>query len=160
VSVDSRFERSVRAEFALRERLGRRRDGSQGARVLAQRLHRGRHDLLAHLQRVACTVPRRFRAVAWLHHAGQTDVARRTLTSAGLSPDEVEAVELLRQADPLSRQSPVLPGIRALSKASGTAGYLARVVARSAIEDRLEGARPTGDTLAALHLLPNPRLAR
>lgn len=35
---------------------------------------------------------------------------------------------------------------RTLSKAAGSAGYLARVVARAAIEDRLDGARPVGET--------------
>jgi hypothetical protein len=103
VSVDPRFERFVLAELALRERRARRRYGSHGARALAQRLHRGRDDLLAHLRRVAQSVPRRFRRVAWLH--------------------------------------------------------LARVVARAAIEDRLDGARPVGETLTALYLLPDPRLA-
>jgi hypothetical protein len=52
-----------------------------------------------------------------------------------------------------------LDRMRTLSKAPGSAGYLARVVARAAIEDRLDGARPAGETLTSLSLLPNPRLA-
>jgi hypothetical protein len=126
VSVDPRFERFVLAELALQERRARRRDGSYGARVLAQRLHRGRDDLLAHLRRVVQAVPSRFGRVAWLHHAHEADVTRLALT---------------------------------LSKAPGSAGYLARVVARAAIEDRLDGARPVGETLTALCLLPDSRLA-
>jgi hypothetical protein len=48
---------------------------------------------------------------------------------------------------------------RRARRRDGSAGYLARVVARAAIEDRLDGARPVGETLTALCLLPNPRLA-
>jgi hypothetical protein len=160
VSVDSRFERAVLAEFALAERRTRRQERSESARALVERLHRGRHDLLAHLRRVAYAVPMRFWAVAWLHHAGEARAARRTLIAVGLSPDEVGAVELLEQADPPPREHALLSRIRALSNAPGMADYLARVVARAAIEDRLEGARPIGDILAALRLLPDPRLAR
>jgi hypothetical protein len=38
-------------------------------------------------------------------------------------------------------------------------GPLARVVARAAIEDRSDGGRPIGETLTALYVLPDPRLA-
>jgi hypothetical protein len=53
----------------------------------------------------------------------------------------------------------LLDHVRALSNAPGSAGYLARVVARAAIEDRLDGTRPLGETLTALCLLPDPWLA-
>jgi hypothetical protein len=159
VSIDPRFERFVLAELALRERRVRRHDGLQGARVLAQRLHRGRDDLLAHLRRVAHAVPRRFRPVAWLHHAHEADVRPRTLSTVGLSKDEMSALELLAAAGSSSSAHPLLDRIRTLSTAPGSAGYLARVVARAAIEDRLGGARPVGETLTALCLLPDPRLA-
>jgi hypothetical protein len=49
--------------------------------------------------------------------------------------------------------------MRTLAKAPGSAGYLARVVARAAIEDNLGGSPPAGETLTALCLLPDPRLA-
>ena len=58
-----------------------------------------------------------------------------------------------------SHALPLIDRMRALSKAPGSAGYLARVVARAAIEDRLDGALPAGETLTALCLLPDPRLA-
>jgi hypothetical protein len=64
--------------------------------------------------------------------------------------------------DPLAHLRRVVlavPSMRTLSKASGSAGYLARVVARAAIADRLGGVRPVGETLTALCLLPDPRLA-
>jgi hypothetical protein len=50
-------------------------------------------------------------------------------------------------------------GARALCKVPGRAGFLARVVARAEIEDRLDGARAEGETLAALRLLPDPWMA-
>jgi hypothetical protein len=159
VSVDPRFERYVLAELALRERRARRRDGLHGARVLAQRLHRGRDDLLAHLGRVVQAVPSRFRRVAWLHHAHEADVTRQALRTVGLTRAEMFALELLATAGSASRALPMLDRIRTLAKAPGSAGYLARVVGRAAIEDRLDGARPVGETLTALCLLPDPRLA-
>jgi hypothetical protein len=159
VTIDPRFEHAVLAELALSGRRGRRRDPSYSARALAQKLHRGRDDLLAHLRRVAYTVPRTFRPVAWLHHARQAHVTSRALTAAGLTREEVAPVDLLGHAAHLSSLRSVLHSARALSKAPGRAGYLARVVARAAIEDRLDGARPDGETLAALRLLPDPWLA-
>jgi hypothetical protein len=159
VAVDPRLERAVLAELSLSERRERRRDLSCGARALAHRLHRGRHDLLAHLRRVADSVPRACRRVAWLHHAREVHVTSHALTAAGLTREEVAAVDLLSGAGQLSAQGSVLRSVRALSQAPGRAGYLARVVARAAIEDLLGGARPNGETLAALALLPDPRLA-
>jgi hypothetical protein len=156
VSIDTRFERSVLAEFALRERRARRSQRSHGPRALAQTLHRGRSELLAHLRRVAHAVPRRFRAVAWLHHAPEAEVTSRALTAAGLTEDEVAAVELF-DAPPAPWRS-TLHRARSLSNAPGRPGQLARVVARAAIEDRLDGARPSGETLSALRLLPDPGL--
>jgi hypothetical protein len=160
VSVDPRFERTVLAEFAIRERRGRGRDRSRRARALAETLHGGRHDLLAHLRRVAYAIPMRFRAVAWLHHSVETDVTSHALAAAGLTIEEVAAVELLAHFDPPPPEPPALSRVRALSRAPGRAGYLARVVARAAIEDRLDGQRPEGETVAALRLLPDPGLAR
>jgi hypothetical protein len=159
VSIDPRLERAVRAELTLSEKRGRRRDRSHGARVLAQTLHRRHHGLLAHLRRVADAVPIRFRPVAWLHHAREAPVTSRALSAAGLTREEVAAVDLLAGAAHPTPQRAVLQRARALSKAPGRAGYLARVVARAAIEDRLDGAPPEGETLAALRLLPDPRLA-
>src|SRR5439155_6365735 len=130
-----------------------------GALAPAHRLHRGRDDLLAHLRRVAYSVPRPFRPVAWLHHAREAHATSRALTAAGLSRDEVAAVDLLARARRPSPNGSVLHRARDLSEAPGLAGHLARVVARASIEDLLDGARPERETLAALALLPDPRLA-
>jgi hypothetical protein len=157
VSIDPHFERSVLAEFRLRERRARRRDELHGARLLAQKLHHGRLDLLAHLRRVAHALPGRFRAVAWLHHAHEADVTPQALTAVGLTEDEAAAVELFDA--PLPPRHSVLQRARSLSNAPGRPGQLARVVTRAAIEDRLDGAPPSGEALSALRLLPDPRLA-
>jgi hypothetical protein len=159
VSLDPRFERVVLAELALWERRARRRHGSDGARALAQRLHADRDDLLGHLRRVVVAVPSRFRRVAWLHHAHEAHATSGTLRSVGLTNAELSALELLAATGSAARALPLLDRIRALSKAPGSAGYLARVVARAAIEDQLDGARPVGETLTALSLLPDPRVA-
>jgi hypothetical protein len=158
MSIDPEFERSILAEFARRERRARRREGSHSPRALAKRLHSGRGELVSHLRRVAHAVPRRFRAVAWLHHAHEAKVRSRALIAAGLTKDERTALALL--VAPLPGQGSVLRYARALSKAPGSPGYLARVVARAAIEDRLDGAPPQGETLTALRLLPDPGLTR
>ena len=157
MGVDPRFERAVLAELALSERRVRRHDRSQSARALARRLHRGRHELLAHLRRVALAVPSPFAPVAWLHHAREAHATSRALTAAGLTSEEVAAVDLLARADHRSSAGSVLRRARDLSDAPGVAGHIARVVARAAIEDLLDGARPDGETLAALALLPDPR---
>jgi hypothetical protein len=159
VTVDPRFERFVLAELALRERRARRRDGLLSARALAERLHQGRDDLLAHLRRVVRVVPGRFRRVAWLHHAHEANVTPQALSTVGLTKEEMVALDLLAAAGCASRARPLVDQVRALSKAPGSAGYLARVVARAAIEDRLDGARPVGETLTALRLLTDPGLA-
>jgi hypothetical protein len=158
MSIDPAFERAVLAQFVLHERraLARRRAGHpDAARVLAERLHCGSHDLLLHLRRVALAVPRRYRAVAWLQHAHESDVTRGALHRAKLSQAEVAAVELFAKlaGDRLLRA-------RALSTAPGPSGYLARVVARAAIEDAIRGRRPDAVTLSALAVLPDPRVAR
>jgi hypothetical protein len=160
MSVDSRLERAVLTEFALWERRERRRDRSRDARILAEALHRGSRDLLMHLRRVASAVPNRFRAVAWLHHSVETDVTLEAFAAAGLRKEEVEAIELLAYFEQASAEAPVLLRVRALLKAPGLPGYLARVVARAAIEERLDGQRPCSDTAAALLVLPDPQLAK
>jgi hypothetical protein len=158
MSLDPRFERVVLAELAIRERRARPGDRLHRARVLAERLHRGRHDLLAHLRRVADAVPSRFRAVAWLHHAPQARMRPGELAAAGLTADEQRAIELLAELAPPCSGHAFLDRARALSGVPGRAGQLARVVERAAIEDRLDGAPPRGETLSTLLLLPDPRL--
>jgi hypothetical protein len=103
-------------------------------------------------------VPTRFGRVAWLHHAHEAEATAQTLGTIGLTNEEMSALELLA-ATGAARTVPLLDRVRTLAKAPGSAGYLARVVARAAIEDRLDGTRPVGETLTALCLLPDPSLA-
>lgn len=107
-------------------------------------------------------VDRRFERAVLAELALSERRSRRHDPSHGaraLTTEEVVAVDLLSAAGHLSPQVSVLNLARTLSKAPGRSGYLARVVARAAIEDLLEGARPEGEALAALALLPDPRLA-
>jgi hypothetical protein len=115
VRIDPRFEPAVIAELALSERRARRRDPSRGARALAHRLHRDRHDLLAHLRRAAYAVPKAFRPVSWLHHAREANVTPCALTGAGLTNSEVPAVELFDAS--LAPRSSALQQARSLSNA-------------------------------------------
>jgi hypothetical protein len=158
VSIDPRLERSILAELALRERRARRHAAShQRSRALAERLHRGRDELLAHLQRVAYAVPNGSRSVAWLHHAHEAAVTRPALAAAGLTDTEIRAVDLLAYAVPPALENVRLSRVRAIARAPGFAGHLARVVARASLRDRLSAARSTGEGLTALHLLGDPR---
>jgi hypothetical protein len=110
------------------------------------------------MSRVVQAVPTRFGRVAWLHHAHEAKVTVQTLSTVRLTNEEMSALEFLAAAS-AARAVPLLDRVRALSKAPGSAGYLAGVVARAAIEDRLDGTFPVGETLTALCLLPDPWLA-
>jgi len=159
MTIDPRLERSILAEFALQDRRARRhRRTPASARALAERLHHGRHDLLAHLQRVAAAVPWRFRPVAWLHHAHDEHINSSALGAAGLTRAELQAIDLLAGADPATPRETDLARLRTIAAAPGRAGYFARVVARAALADRLAGMRPAGDGLAGLAMLANAGL--
>jgi hypothetical protein len=177
VSIDPGFERFVLAELALRERRARRRDSSYGARALAQRLHRGRDDLRAHLLRVAQAVPSSFRRVAWLHHAHEADVTPQEPSTVGLTKEEIVCARALcRRRFSISRSPPAGPyahavegaGFGSLCRARGDRGPLGRGTARRRDADRaLSPARSTGGDVnrcrviaAACACVPNGTGAR
>jgi hypothetical protein len=150
VSVNPRFERLVIAEMARRERRARRSSPVQSAasRALAQRLHAGHHDLLGHLWRVASVLPDAFRRVAWLHHASPDRLKADELAVAGLTVAEINAVVLLGTPRPLCDDVP-LDRARAIASTPGTAGAVARAVARAALADRVrDGGLRRGATTA------------
>jgi hypothetical protein len=154
VSIDSRLERFVIAELAFRDRRAWERAGSpERARVLAERLYGGRGELLGHLHRVAAAFPSRFRPVAWLHHAHEDAVPSRALTAAGLTNAEVRAVRLLAHVDLATSGHVKLNRIRAIAKAPGSSGRLARAVARTELGDTLVGTCTTQERPTALGLL-------
>ena len=85
------------------------RMNAERAQLLAERLHAGQRDrdgtqLIDHVRRVAAAVPRRRRAVAWLHEALEhTSISEQALLAEGLSHDELRAIRLLtRVFDPPS----------------------------------------------------------
>ena len=114
---------------------------SAAARRLAERIHAGTPDrygapLLDHVRRVALSSPKEARAVAWLHETLEcSNVSREELRAAGVSSDELAAVELLtRDPDPEAYKS----HIAQIAKAPGHAGELARAVKHADLVDRLE----------------------
>jgi len=71
------------------------------AQTLAQRLHDGQRDrngalMIDHIRRVAAAVPRRARAVAWLHETLEhTSISEQALLAEGLSHEQLRAIRLL-----------------------------------------------------------------
>ncbi len=149
--VEPNLEHAVLAEMRRGSR-GARRCGARHdwPRTLIEGLHRGQHELLDHLDRVAGSVPAVFRPVAWLHHAGNSHLSARDLAAAGLSEHEIRAVALLADADPLDAGSRDIQHVRDIAAVPGTAGRIARVVGRAALADLLRAGHPVGDRLDAL----------
>ncbi|HMD56740.1 MAG TPA: hypothetical protein VKG82_04650 [Solirubrobacteraceae bacterium] len=151
MGVDRDLERAVRSEMGRREGRGSRAvQWTSWPRALESGLHRGQHDVLAHLHRVAALVPARFRAVAWLHHAGSVAPVVRGLAATGLSDAEIRALELLADTVSVAEQTGEIERIRPLAHARGTAGRIARVVGRAALTDLLMAGHPVEEHLAML----------
>jgi hypothetical protein len=156
MSIDPVLERAVLAEMTFRSRRARQ---PTLARVLAERIHAGNHDLLEHLGRVAPAVPPRFRRVAWLHHACHEAQGGRRLASAGLTRSEHEAIELLAQVDVPAPGRAELQRLYAIARAPGRPGHIARVVARASLWERLAHVPVIREDQATLRLLTDPRFA-
>jgi (p)ppGpp synthase/HD superfamily hydrolase len=114
------------------------------ARALAMEAHRGQTDrsggrLADHVARVAAAVPAEARAVAWLHEMlERSDASAESLRVAGLSAEEVAAVELLTRDGRESYETHAL----GLAFAAGAAGHLARVVKLADLDDHLAHVAP------------------
>jgi hypothetical protein len=153
----TQFERSIVAEFALRERQALRLGPHpRRARHLAERLHRGHDELLAHLRRVAHAVPMQCRAVAWLHHAHAELVAADELRAAGVTSAEEVAIGLLVDIEAPRAVRPRTPPATRIAAAPGQALYLARTVARASLRDPFHVRPADGVDVAVLHLLTGP----
>lgn len=118
--------------------------------MIASVAHRGERPLgveplLAHIERVAASVPDWARAVAWLHEVLERSNVSEQELSEGLSSEELRAVRLLSRDDFVSDRA-YLGHIELIARAGGPAGQLARTVKRADLEDRLRHAliRPNG----------------
>ena len=112
------------------------------ARALAERLHHGQRDrggarLIDHVRRVAASVPRHARVVAWLHETLEhSSISEETLLADGLSVAELRALRLLTR-DLDSRSDTIyLAHIERLAQARGPGAEIARSVKRADLTDR------------------------
>ena len=125
------------------------------ARLIASRAHRGQvlstgERLIDHVRRVAAATPEFARPVAWLHEVlERTSVSEEELLVEGVSDDELRALRLLTRALGRGSESGYLAHVTMIVRAEGPAGFLARAVKVSDLEDRLRhpgpglgGARP------------------
>lgn len=117
------------------------------ARGIAHYSHTGQRDrwgelIVAHVARVAAAVPAEAQALAWLH-----DVLERSATTPeelrkqGLSPDELEALQLLTRQDGESYE---LHALR-IAYAAGVGGRLARLVKLADLDDHIARPWTSGD---------------
>jgi hypothetical protein len=156
MSIDPVLERAVLAEMAFRSRRARHPTLARGA---AEGIHRGNHDLLDHLRRVAHAVPPRFRRVAWLHHAWDVAAGPQDLASVGLTPSERAAIELLAEVDLPTPGCKELQHLYAIAREPGGTGHIARVVAGASLWERMAHAPAAGEDQTRLRLLTDPRFA-
>jgi hypothetical protein len=102
--------------------------------------------LLAHVRRVAASVPDAARAVGWLHEVlERSELPEDVLLDEGLSDEELRALRLLSRDDSDS-EVVYLSHIELIARADGTGGRLARSVKLADLEDRLHHprVRPNG----------------
>jgi hypothetical protein len=114
------------------------------ARTIAYSNHGDQRDrsgalLVAHLERVAASVPVDARVVAFLHDLLEhTDASILELEAQGVSPTELAAIRLLTRAPGESFEAHTLR----IAHARGPAGRLARVVKLADIEDHVAAEPP------------------
>jgi hypothetical protein len=112
------------------------------ASAIAKRAHLGQVDrvggrLIDHVARVASAVPPDARSVAWLHDVlERTSTSIDALQSAGLTPLEAAALELLTRRDGEVYE---LYALR-IAFASGEEGPLARTVKVADLDDHIASA--------------------
>jgi hypothetical protein len=115
------------------------------ARTFAVTAHAGQRtvdgeSLIAHLTRVADSVPREARATAWLHELGERGAASvHDLLATGITPVELAALELLTLADGEDYGL----YLRRIAGTKGPAGALARTVKNAELADHIEHLPPS-----------------
>ena len=106
---------------------------------IASRQHEGQRNrfgdpVIDHVERVAAAVPPDARATALLHDLYELcPAAHRQLRGKGLTPTEMEALELLTH----NTDEPYEVYVRRIAAAPGPAGRLARTVKLADLEDHL-----------------------
>ena len=119
---------------------------AEHARAMAERLHLDALEedgapLLAHLRRVAATVPVEARTVAWLHEAlVRTGVAEEDLLLAGLTSEQLRALRLLNLTSLTHSDRAYLAQLELIARSAGQSGRVARIVKIADLRDRC--ARP------------------
>jgi hypothetical protein len=117
------------------------------ARAIATTEHAGQRTrsgefVVAHLARVAAAVDPTARATAWLHDVFERSDARaEELRAHGLTPVELDALELLTRSPTESYELHVLR----IARAPGPAGRLARAVKLADLDDHLRRPALPGD---------------
>jgi len=117
------------------------------ASAIAKRAHLGQTDrfggsLIDHVARVASTVPREARSVAWLHDVlERTGTGIEALETDGLTPLERDALDILTRRDGEAYEAYALR----VTFASGEAGRLARTVKRADLDDHIATSQPLHD---------------
>ena len=110
--------------------------------AMAAQLHLGELEedgtpLLAHVRRVAATVPVEARAVAWLHEALEwTGVAEEDLLLAGLTSEQLRALRLLNMGNLWQSDRAYLGHLELIVCSAGQSGRLARIVKIADLRDR------------------------
>jgi hypothetical protein len=98
------------------------------------RRNRAGERMVEHLERVAASVAREARTVAYLHDILEhTDASVAELEAAGLTPIELQAIQLLTRHPDESFEEHTLR----IAFAKGPAGRLARAVKLADIDDHL-----------------------
>jgi hypothetical protein len=142
--VDPALVSLVRAELRCRGRMPTVPERRPSwARALARSIHRGEHEMLEHLRRVAEAVPDLCVPVAWLHHASDGRPHVTEFLAAGLSPSQSDAFRMLSRTTEADARTPDMGRRSAVARASGSASEIARAIAHAA---RLDLAR-VGDLI-------------
>ena len=116
---------------------------AERARALAEALHQGQRDpggtpLIDHVRRVAATVPRDARVVAWLHEALEhTPISEHALLAEGLPREALRALRLLTRHRDSRSETVYLAHIEMIARASGPGADIARTVKRADLADRI-----------------------
>lgn len=102
--------------------------------------------LILHIRRVAASVPRGARVVAWLHEVfAYTSISEAALLADGLSDDELRALRLLARGEDARSTSIYLAHLELIACAIGPGANIAQTVKRADLADRARDAATRTD---------------